>query len=100
MFVGLEVAVNEARGVRLGERARDLGDDADDVSAGRGDRAALEAMVEILALEVLHRDVRRAVPDAVIEDLHDVRALELRGGLGFALEALAHVGRRGGLELR
>src|ERR1700683_5675857 len=46
-----------------------------------------EALAEVLSLEQLHRDVRRVLANAVIEDLHDVRATKLRGRLRLALEA-------------
>jgi hypothetical protein len=56
-----------------------------------------EALRQVLALEELHGDVRRASPHAVVEDLHDMRAAELRGGLGLALEAGPQLGRLRGL---
>src|SRR5262249_2277431 len=55
---------------------------------------ALEACGEVLAFEELHRDVGDAVAYAVVEDLHDVRAAELGGGLRLALEASADLRER------
>ncbi len=70
------------------ERAADLTDD-DAQHVVRGHAAdALKTLAEVLAVEELHRDVRRPFTHPVIEDLDDVGAPELRRGLGLALEAL------------
>ena len=93
---GLEVAVDEAGGVRHGEGAADLRGDRGDLARREGALAA-EAAVQVLPLEQLHRDVGDAAPHAVVEDLHDVGAPELGRGLGLALEAPRDLGRaRGG----
>ena len=52
---------------------------------------AIETARERLALEVFHGDVGRAVPRAVIEHVHDVRAAKLRLDLRLALEASDHL---------
>ena len=71
----------------------------EDGRRGRGREAPLapEPQLEVLALEQLHHDEGRVVLDAVVVDLDDVRALELRARLRLALEARARVG--GGGEL-
>ena len=51
-----------------------------------------DTLREILALEVLHRNVGNVLPHAVIEDLDDVAALELCRGFRLALEARAQLG--------
>ena len=84
--VGLDVAMEKPRGMRLGQRLRDLRDDGDDGDgverATRGDLGG-----EVPALEVLHDDERETVGgDAVVEGLDDVRALHLRSRFGLALE--------------
>ena len=52
-----------------------------------------EAFAEILAIEQLHRDIRRPLANAVVEDLNHVRTAELRCRLRFALEARLHLGK-------
>jgi len=52
----------------------------------------LQPLTEIFAVEQLHRDVGRPLEDAVIEDLHDVRASERCGRLRFALESRLRLG--------
>ena len=98
MLSGLRSRWTMPTRVRLGQRAAHLRDDAQDV-VRRQPAQALEALAEVLAVEELHGDVRRPVPDAVIEDLHDVRAAELRRGLGLALEAGLRLGKLGDLAL-
>ena len=58
---------------------------------------APEARVEILALEHLHHDVRQTRHRLTrVEDLHDVRALELGDGVGFPKKPSEHRGALGG----
>ena len=84
--VRLEIAVDDARPMRGREGATDAGHDH-----GQRRRAqhALpsDALGERLALEVLHRDIRHAFVDAVVEDLHDVDAAEPCRGLSLDEEA-------------
>ena len=71
----------------------------DDPSRGRQRQPPLarEPGREVLALEQLHHDVRRAVLDPVVVDLHRVRALEHGRGLGLAFEAGPQIGGAGEL---
>jgi hypothetical protein len=77
--------VDDPDRVRLGQRAAGLGDDPDDV-ARRHPPQLRQPLAEVFAVEQLHRDVRGALKDAVVEDLDDVRAAKLGRGLGLALE--------------
>ncbi len=52
----------------------------------------VQALVEVAPLEVLHRQVRRAVLLAQVVDRDDVAVRQLRGGPGLAEEPLAMVG--------
>ena len=73
--VGLDVAVHDAALVRVGERLRDVAQDARSTSAiGSGPRA--EPRAQRLALDERHRVVRQAVDLAGREHRHDVRMLE------------------------
>ena len=64
-------------------------------SSGSG-AVRLDALVERLALEQLHDDVRRAVFGlAVVVDLHHESRAELGGGLGLEIEALPCFARAG-----
>jgi hypothetical protein len=85
--VGLEVAVDEALGVRFVERAQDLLRDVDrllDVERA----LALGLGGEQLALEQLHREVEVAGGVlAEVEHAHGVRVHEQAHRLGLALEA-------------
>ncbi len=85
--VRLDVAVDDAEAVRLAERARRLDEDLGRVlQAERAD--ALDPLAELLAFEELHHDVRDLLAgQAVVEDLNDVRALDLGCGGGLAAEA-------------
>src|SRR5207245_6262075 len=96
--VRLQVTVNDAEPVRLGERAANLRDDRVDLARVHPPDAR-DSLAEVLAVEELHRDVRRAFAYAVVEDLHDVRAAELRRRLRLALEALLRLGHMGELPL-
>jgi hypothetical protein len=85
---GLDVAVDDLRGVGHGKRLREL---ADDLSNGVGREAAalLEMGGEIAPLELLHHDERDSVGrGAALEDLDDVRAVHLRCDGRLARETL------------
>ncbi len=84
--VRLEVAVNDADAVRFRQRPAHLADDPQDV-VGRHSADTLQTLAEIFAVEQLHRDVRRALKYAVIEDLDDVGTAKLGRSLCLALEA-------------
>ena len=89
--LGLEIAVNDADGVRAREGAGDVRDET--VSRRIIEpRNALEPLRDRLALQELHHDVGGAGPNAVIEYMHDVRAAQLRFDLGLALETGDHFG--------
>ena len=49
-------------------------------------------MSEVLAVHVLDGDVRDVFPDAVVEDLNDMRTAEQAAAFGLPLEALANLG--------
>ena len=84
----LDVPMDDAALVRAIERACELTHDLDD-EVGRHPRFLVEVLTEVAPLEELHHDVRNAlVGDAVIERLHDVRALHLRSRGGLAREAI------------
>jgi hypothetical protein len=91
---GLDVPVDQPHAVRLGERAGDL---AEDVTHPAGLLCALAAdqVLEVDAVEVLHRVVEDAVHGApVVEDRDGVGMAEPAGELDLALEA-PQVLRRG-----
>ncbi len=81
--------------VRVGERARDVAEDAERL--GDGERPPSEPRTQALALHVRHRVVRQAVEVTRCEHGDDVRLLERRGHADLALEAAGGHGRR---ELR
>ncbi|MEZ4296707.1 MAG: hypothetical protein R3B70_17195 [Polyangiaceae bacterium] len=89
--LGLDVAVDEAKGVRFGEGAADLGDDA---GGAIGLDAALhrEELAEVGALDELHREVDEAAVHAVRDDLHRVRVVDAAHDGGLAAEAGEHAG--------
>ena len=72
--------------MRFVQRAADLIEDGND--AARRLRAVLaDELLEVDAVEVLHRVVEHAVRRAaVVVDGHGVRVAQLRGDLHFALE--------------
>src|SRR5262249_12166846 len=78
----LQIAVDDAGGVRAVERAADLTGDPQRLVDGQ--RSALEPRGERLALQVLHDN--EAVADVV--ERADVGMRELRDRAGFAVEAL------------
>ncbi|MFT3772234.1 MAG: hypothetical protein QM820_43080 [Minicystis sp.] len=75
----------------------------DDGRGAQGQAAlAAEALAQVLAFEQLHDEVGHVPVDAVIEDLHHVRATQLGGGTGFPGKASAGIGglgERGAHEL-
>jgi hypothetical protein len=82
--------MHDADGVRARQSARDVRDEA----MGRcGVEAtdALEPSGDRFALQELHGDVGRALPNAVIEHVNDVRAAQLRFDLRLAFEARHHL---------
>ncbi len=84
--VRLEIAVDDAGGVRLGQRRRHLVDDLHH-RLRRQRPHALEARLQVLAFEEFHHDVRlpcRRGTEA--EDVDDVRVIELAGHLRLAPE--------------
>jgi hypothetical protein len=87
---GREGAVDEAARVDHAQCRRDvLADRADE---RLGERAALEALGELLALEQLHDDVGRPVVVTDGEDLDEVRAVLAREGRSFEPEAVPVLG--------
>ena len=92
--VRLDVAVHDAVVVGVGERARDVAQDAHDL--GDGQRPAGQPRAQAFALDERHGVVGETVDHAGREDRHDVRLLERGGDPDFALEA-AGGHRRGDL---
>jgi hypothetical protein len=78
--------MNDAGSVSFRESATDLQHDGRDLGRAQTPRA-LQAFSEVFPIEQLHRDIRRSLPDAVIENLHDVGTPELSRSLRLALEA-------------
>jgi hypothetical protein len=91
-IVRLEVAVHDPLRVRLRQGTADLSNDGDKVMRGQP-ADARQTLAEVLAVEQFHGDVRRPVADSVIEDLNDVRASQVGGGLCLALEARLDFGK-------
>jgi hypothetical protein len=79
--------VNDAGIVCFPERLADLDEDARDLRR-RQPPEPRESPTEILAAQQLHDQVRRPILDAVVLDVHDVRALERSGGARLPLESL------------
>ncbi len=89
---GLDVAVHDAGLVRMGEAGQHLHDDVDLALQGQG-RGRAHRLLQVHALEQLHRDERRAVgvrPE--VEDVHHVGMRHARDGLGLALEPRLELG--------
>ena len=85
--VGLDVAVDDAAFVRVGERFRDVAEDARPLRRSAARRLG-RARAQRFALDEGHRVVRESVDLAGDEDRDDVRMLEARGELDLALEAV------------
>lgn len=86
--VRLDVAMNDSQAVRTRQSSRGLRHDLDDIG-NRKRSVPTNRMLEILAFEVLHHDVRNFVRrNAVIENLRNVRMFDLRGGFRFRLKTL------------
>ena len=88
---GLDVAMDDAALVRVGEALADVGDELDP-AADRERRPAMNQLAERLAGDVLHRDERLSLVCPDVVDGDDVRMLEARGDLRLANEALADLG--------
>ena len=90
----LDVAMDQARGVGLGERLADLAENVDDAS--RRERAlARHQGLEGHAVEQLHDEIHRlVVGDAEVVELDGVRRAEAGRGLGLAAKALHGKPRR------
>lgn len=84
--LGLEVAVQDAEAVRFGERGEDLQRDVDD-ALPRERVVARDDVLERVALDELHHDVRDAVRGlSVVDDRNAVRMVEARRVVGLARE--------------
>jgi hypothetical protein len=84
--LGLDVAVDQAGGVRGGQGVEDLLGGVEGVP--QGERAPLDEHVAQRApRDVLHGQVGGAVVRALVEDGHDPRVGQARGGAGLAGEA-------------
>ena len=73
----LDVAVDDAAGVRLDQRVVDLHRDADRLA--HGDRPAMDPVRQQFALDVLHHDVVGPLVLADVVDGGDVRRAQRRG---------------------
>jgi hypothetical protein len=96
---GLDVAVDQTAGVKLGERAGDLLGEGERL--GDGERLARQPLRQILALEPLHDQVALPVGEVAVRDVrHHAGVVDLGEDLGLAREALADVvgARREDLE--
>ncbi len=89
----LEVAVDHAGLVRRLERGRDLQGEVQRLLAGK--RAARQPLLQVLAVDELHRQERRAVRLVDAVDPGDVRVVQRREQLGLALEARQPLGVAG-----
>ena len=83
---GLDVAVDEPRGVRGVQRGRDLADDAGG-APGRERALAPDERPEVVAGHVAHRDVGDAALLARVVDRDDVGVVDRRRDLRLAQEA-------------
>ena len=93
----LDVALDDARLVREVERIEQLGHEAEyrrEVERVLG----VEVVLELLALDVLHHDVREIAFGAEVVHLHDMGMIEPRYGAHFALEAHRILARGGPVE--
>ena len=89
----LEVAVDDAERVRLGDAPRTPGGRSSTASATASAPALRDEVAEVAALEVLHHHVGRAgLERADVDDAGDVLALELHGRARLAEEARDRLG--------
>ena len=86
---GLEIAMHDARAVRGGQPGGDIARDARRLADGQ--RPALDALPQRLAVVERHRDEELAVPFADVVHRGDVGMVEGAGGLRLAQEAGACV---------
>ena len=94
--LGLQVPVDDAGGVGLGEAVRDLGSDVEQPSNGQGARIlGQDQLAQRVPLDHLHHDVGQAGGLADVVDGDDVGVVERGGGPGLLREA-AHAARVGG----
>ena len=84
----LDVAMDDALGMRRIERVGNLNSQVEQEVDRQ--RLAVDAMLERLPLEKLHREKGAAVVFANVVDRADIRMIEGRSGAGFAPEALQH----------
>ncbi len=82
--------MDDAVAVRLVERIGDLAREIDRLSARQ--RSLLESVRQRLALEVLHDEVRDACRFPNVIERADVRVIERRDALRFALEPCTKLG--------
>src|SRR5262249_17033474 len=92
--LGLEIAMHDARGVRVAAGLEDLHHDAHAARRRHGVLAHLA--VERAAVDVLHDDVGAALVDAEIEDRHAAAVVQAGDGARLALEAGDRLGGGGG----
>ena len=79
--------MDDVLGVRGGKRGGDLLRDVHRGLDGQATRL-LDPVLEILALEILHHEIRLArLGQAEVDDVDQVRMTELRGDLGLAVKA-------------
>ena len=89
---GLDVAVDDALRVRGVEGVCNL--DPEIERDFERERPVVDAVLQRLAVEELHRDERLALGLADVVDRADVRVVERRGRARLALEALERAGSR------
>ena len=90
MFDGLDVAVEDAVFVGMGEAVADAGDEADDLAGIDGD--AVGGVEEGFSRHILHDDVEHAVDLAEVVNADEIGVIEAGHGLGFGLESGAECG--------
>jgi hypothetical protein len=83
--LGLEIAMDDAGGVRLGQALCDLPGQMD--RAAQRDRALLQHLADRAAIDPFHRDKGRATLAADVMDREDVRMVERGCRARFLLEA-------------
>ena len=86
----LDVAMDDAEGVRVGEAVAQLLDELEPAGEGRG-LAPSDPRAQRLAVDELHGDERLAVVLPDVEDADDVLVLEHAGGIRFLHEAPANL---------